>query len=133
MGDSRLPDGLVVLMAAGLGLLATAADIAEPLGDDSAKLTIVLWLVFSGLMGLVWPERPWRWALAISPWLPLAYALARVVGIRTWFHPASGLSLLLLYVLSLALCLAGAWAGALVPRALSAGKSGAGTHPLGGQ
>jgi hypothetical protein len=48
-------------------LLAAAAERAAPFEDDSAKSTILLWLLFSGLLGFARPKRPWRWAVSIGP------------------------------------------------------------------
>src|SRR5438552_15492837 len=48
-------------------------DVAGPFGDDTEKGTILLWLLSSGIFGLVWPVRPWRWAMLIGLPVPAVH------------------------------------------------------------
>ena len=54
----RFSTPVVFLVASVLGVLIAAADVAAPFGDDSAKSTIVLWLVASGVAGMLNPPAP---------------------------------------------------------------------------
>ena len=54
-----------------LGLAVAFLDLAEPFGDDSSKLTLLLLIVFSGILAFVHPKKPWRWGILVGIWLPL--------------------------------------------------------------
>ena len=41
-------------------------------------LVYVLLLMFGGLLGYVAPEAPWRWALVLGIWVPIAEIVSRV-------------------------------------------------------
>ncbi|HWE40320.1 MAG TPA: hypothetical protein VG406_27460 [Isosphaeraceae bacterium] len=99
--DSMLGDAAAAVVAAGLGLLVTAIDIAAPFGDDSSKSTIVLLFAAGALLGLARPRHPWRWSLLVGIWLPASSALR------------GGSKPLLLLLVSLAVSTLGAFAGAL--------------------
>jgi hypothetical protein len=97
-----------------LGLLTAWADVAAPFGDDSEKLTLLLWLLSCGVLGLLQPRRAWRWALLVGPWVPLVHFLLHAFGFRDSINPNSYATILLLVPLSLVVCLLAAYAGSLV-------------------
>jgi hypothetical protein len=116
--DARVLDRVAFVVAAALGLLTTAADRAAPFGDDSAKSTILLWLLFSGLLGFARPKRPWRWAVSIGPWLPATALVLHALGQPGWVRPDTYATALILVVVSLAVCSLGAYGGAFTRLAL---------------
>jgi hypothetical protein len=66
-------------IALGLGLLIAYVD-SRPNWDDTG-LTALALLACSGLCGVLGPNRPWLWALAVGVWIPLAgIAFARNYG-----------------------------------------------------
>jgi hypothetical protein len=64
-----------LLLAASLAGLAIAYVDARPTWDDAGMTAGAMALVAAAL-GLLGPERPWRWALAVGMWIP-TYALVR--------------------------------------------------------
>jgi len=103
-------------IAAGLGLVIAAIDMAAPFGDDSSQFTVFLWLVSSGLLGFAMPQRPWRWAALIGPMLPLAYLVRRVAGFLPHDDRNGYSTYLILVPVSLAACLLGTYVGAAARR-----------------
>ena len=102
--------GMVAMM---LGVLIALIDRAAPFGDDSAKFTIVLWLLFSGLLGFALPRHPWRWAALMGPWLCLVNLLIHALGLPDSVHPTTYAAILILLPVSLVVCLLGAYDGPL--------------------
>lgn len=67
----------IALFAASVALgLAIAWVDSRPNWDDSG-ITAGALLLSSGLLGLIAPRRPWRWALALGVWIPLELLLRR--------------------------------------------------------
>jgi hypothetical protein len=112
-GAGRL-GGLV--FASGLGILIAVIDRLAPFGDDSGPFTVLLWLVSSGGLGFAMPNRPWRWALTVGPWLPAMYLVLRTLGIHAPIHPETYPTCLILIPVSLVACGLGAYVGALLRR-----------------
>jgi hypothetical protein len=104
-------------MAVAHGLLVAAFDVAAPFGDDTEKCTVLLWLLSCGSLGLLRPRRPWRWALLVGPWVPAVHAARHALGLPDSLNPNTYVTVLILLPVSLAVCLAGAYAGSLVGRA----------------
>ncbi len=119
MDRAKKASAMAALIASGLGLLIAALDTAAPFGDDSSKLTILLWLMAGGSLGFVMPSRPWRWAMLVGPWLPLTHLLAHVLGLPDSIHPNTYATILTLVPVSLAVCSVGAYGGALTRRLLA--------------
>jgi len=115
-GDARVFKLLALAIAAGLGLVIAAVDMAAPFGDDSSQFTVFLWLVSSGLLGFAMPQRPWRWAALIGPMLPLTYLIRRVAGFLAPDDRNGYSTYLILVPVSLAVCLLGAYVGAAARR-----------------
>jgi hypothetical protein len=88
---------ICLVTALSLGLLITWVD-ARPHWDDTG-ITAGAVLIVTGLLGLVAPERPWLWALAVGIWIPL-------FGIISHANYGSLLALIIAFV--------GAYAGALI-------------------
>jgi hypothetical protein len=66
-------------IAMGLGLIIAYVD-SRPNWDDTG-LTALALFACSGLCGVLEPNRPWLWALAIGLWIPLlGIASARNYG-----------------------------------------------------
>jgi hypothetical protein len=122
---------MVWLVAPLIGLLIAAQDYAAPFGDDSAKVTILLWLGFSGLLGFLDPTRPWLLALLIGPWLPLMYLVLQAAKLFTWPPPNVGATGFILIPVSLAVCLVGSYAGAWIRKLSSPESPAANTAPSG--
>jgi hypothetical protein len=97
----------VLLVAIVLGLVIAYVD-SRPHFDD-AGITAGLLLMSAGMLSVIAPQRPWRWALAIGIWIPL-HAIVQ--------HPGPG-ALAMLAVL--AFPFAGAYAGMVMRHALSRG------------
>jgi hypothetical protein len=116
MKATKLAEAVVVAVASGLGILIAVIDLVAPFGDDSSKLTILLWLLASGSLGFAIPRRPWRWAMLVGPWLTLIHLLAHALGLPDSIHPNTNLAILLLLPVSLAVCSVGAYGGALARR-----------------
>jgi hypothetical protein len=111
-----LPTWAVLLFATVLGLSIAATDVAGPFGDDSAQFTVLLWLVASGVLGYARPGRPWSWALAVGPWLPLTQLVRDLLRWPDSLQPATARTILILVPFSIAVCLVGAYGGALARR-----------------
>jgi hypothetical protein len=131
--DTWLSQAITVVVASGLGIGIALIDGSAPFGDDSAQFTVFLWLVSSGLLGFVKPRRPWLWAVAVGPWLPMMYLVLQVLGLHAPINPNTYTTSLILIPISLGVCALGAYAGALarriiLPPSRSAGAfSGTGT------
>ena len=95
----------LVLTSLMLGMLIFMVDSSP--GWDDTGVSAAMVLVASGLMGAIHPARAWVWALAVGSWVPLMGFALDPAG----FDPAS--------VLALAFATAGAYAGALLGRALT--------------
>ena len=121
MSEREWPWGVVIasILAVALGLLAASVDVAAPFGDDTAKATVLLWLVSAGLLGFLQPRRPWRWALLIGPWVSAVYLLWRALGLPVAINPNTYTTILLLVPVSLAVCLTAAYSGSMIRRAVS--------------
>lgn len=107
---SRIKFVFLVLTALMLGMLIFMVDSSP--GWDDTGISAAMVLAASGLMGAIHPARAWVWALAVGSWVSLMGFVLDPVG----FHPAS--------VLTLAFATAGAYAGALVGRVLTAPDPG---------
>jgi hypothetical protein len=106
------------LVAVTLGLAVALIDLSAPFGDDSSKLTLLLLITFSGVLGFAQPKRPWRWAFLVGIWLPLVSLAAHALGWPIQIHPTTYSSILLLLPVSLTVCLIAAYAASVVRRAL---------------
>jgi hypothetical protein len=69
--SERITRMQTVLLLAGavMGGLIAYID-SRPTWDDTGITAFAL-LIAAGLLGLVSPRRPWKWALAVGIWLPL--------------------------------------------------------------
>ncbi len=105
-------------MIVGISTARFHIDVVAPFGDDSSKLTILLWLLSSGGLGFVMPRRPWRWALLMGPWLSLTHLIVHASGLPDSIHPDTYAIMLLLAPMSLAACSVGA-SGALARRVVA--------------
>jgi hypothetical protein len=105
-----------LLVAAGLGLVIAAIDLATPFGDDTGQFTVFLWLLTSGLLGFAMPRRPWRFAAIVGPALPLAYLVMRLTEHLPRDDRNGYSTYLILIPVSLAVCLVGTYAGAAARR-----------------
>jgi hypothetical protein len=76
-------------------------------------LVYVLLLMFGGLLGYIGPEAPWRWALILGMWVPIAEIVSRVSE-----PPLPPVSALLAPIAAIIPALAGVYGGALVHRFL---------------
>ena len=99
MRDRRL--FMLVPLALLLGLAIAYVDSSPGWDDTGVSAAAVLGA--SGLFGLLYPARPWLWALAVGVWIP-AYGIVRE------FNYAS--------LLALVFSFAGAYAGAVVRKRL---------------
>jgi hypothetical protein len=99
-----------------LGLAAAWQDVAAPFGDDTAQATLLLWLASGGLLGLLQPRRPWRWAVLVAPWVPLAHLALHALGRPDPINPNTYATILLLLPVSLVACSLGAYGGSLARR-----------------
>jgi hypothetical protein len=112
-----LSQSMGFVVASGLGILIGLVDCAEPFGDDSTQLTILLWLVSSALLGFAKPRRPWLWAVSIGPWLPAMYLMRLSLGFHNPLHPNNTYGTgLILIGLSLVICAIGAFVGMFARR-----------------
>ena len=100
---SRIKFWICLVSALILGLLIAWVD-SRPTWDDTG-ISVGALLIVTVLLGLVAPERPWLWALAVGIWIPLFGIIA---------HANYGLLLVLI------IAFAGAYAGALI-RKISSG------------
>jgi hypothetical protein len=90
---------MLVPLALALGLAIAYIDSSPGWDDTGVSAAAVLGT--SGLFGLLYPARPWLWALAVGVWIPAS-------GIVREFNYAS--------LLALVFSFAGAYAGAVVRR-----------------
>jgi hypothetical protein len=116
--DTWVSRTIAITLASGLGIAIALIDRAAPFGDDSSQFTVLLWLVSSGLLGFVMPRRPWLWAVAVGPWLPAMYLVLQVLGLHAPIEPNTFTTSLILIPISLAVCVVGAYAGALARRVI---------------
>ena len=112
MNVTNRSERIAFLVATGLGLLTAVADIAAPFGDDSSKLTLLLWLFFSGSLGFAMPRSPWRWALLVGCWVSLGHLVVHVLGFPDSIHPNTYATIVILIPVSLAVCSVAAYGGA---------------------
>jgi len=70
----RLRDRLLLWAAVAIGVAIAYVD-SRPHWDDAGIVACAM-LIAAAVLGLIGPQRPWRWALAVGIWIPL-YALAR--------------------------------------------------------
>jgi hypothetical protein len=94
---SRIKFWICLTTALIFGLLIAWVD-SRPTWDDTG-ISVGALLIVTGLLGLVAPERPWLWALAVGIWIP-AYGIIA--------HANYGLLLVLV------IAFVGAYAGALI-------------------
>jgi hypothetical protein len=120
---------IAIALASGLGIAIALIDRAAPFGDDSAQFTVLLWLAASGLLGFVLPRRPWLWSVAVGPWLPAMYLVLQGLGLHTTMKPDMFTTSLILIPISLVVCAAGAYAGALARRIILPPSRAAGAVP----
>jgi hypothetical protein len=96
---------LLTVAAVVIGVAIAYMD-SRPHWDD-AGITAGLMVISAGLLGLIAPQRPWLWALAIGIWIP-AHAMVQ--------HPEpKALAMLVI----LAFPFAGAYAGMAMRRMLN--------------
>jgi hypothetical protein len=74
-------------------------------------LVYVLLLMFGGLLGYLGPEAPWRWALVLAMWVPIAEIVSRASE-----PPLPPLGALLAPLAAIIPAFVGVYAGALVHR-----------------
>jgi hypothetical protein len=106
---SRIKFWICLVIAFTLGLFIAWVD-SRPTWDDTG-ITAGSLLIVAGLLGLVAPEHPWLWALAVGVWIPLYAIIAH-----------GNYSLIVVMIIPFI----GAYAGALVRKVSSAmlpGKS----------
>jgi hypothetical protein len=101
-----------LLLGAGCGALHVAVETME---EPDPLLSALAVTVATMLLGLLRPERPWRWVLAVGVPVPLAILIASYVMPTAHFTRASiGGS----FLVSLPGC-AGAFGGSLLRRKVS--------------
>ena len=93
---------LLVLVAALLGALICMVDSSP--GWDDTGVSAAMVLGASALMGALYPQRAWVWALAVGSWIP-------ALGITLGHGYAS--------IMALVFALVGAYAGAFAGRWLN--------------
>jgi hypothetical protein len=98
-------------LALALGLLVAWFAVAAPFGDDTSKVTVLLWLVSAGILGLLQPHQPWRWALAIGPWVSVIHGIRHALDLPATINPNTYTTILILVPVSLVVCLLGAYGG----------------------
>jgi hypothetical protein len=114
--SARVLGPFALLVAAVLGLVIAAIDLAAPFGDDSGQFTVFLWLVASGLLGFAMPAQPWRWAAIMGPVLPLTYLVMKATGHLPRDDRNGYGTYMILIPISLAVCLLGTYAGVAARR-----------------
>ena len=103
---------LFYVLAVSLGIGIGMADAVAPFGDDMAKVTLLLLVLSGGLLGLIQPRSPWRWALAMGPWLAVVHLVVQFFGREK--ANLSSLGTLILIPVALVACTVGAYLGAVV-------------------
>ncbi len=101
-----------------LGLLIAYQDVVSLFGDDNGKVTLLLLIVASALLGLIQPRHPWRWAVAIGMCLPAVHFLRHVLGLAESGNLKGYTGILILVAISLTACMVGAFCGAWLRKAL---------------
>jgi hypothetical protein len=106
---------LVTVLALAGGVFIGCADSHS----DDVPVTLALLVAFSFLLGCLRPWRPWLWTVLIGIWVPMLDTLLPPLGLapREPSSPPGLLSTLAVLGLVMAVCFAGAFAGALVGRA----------------
>jgi hypothetical protein len=95
----------LLIVATVVGLTIAYID-SRPTWDD-AGVTAFSMLVCAGVLGLIAPQRPWLWALAVGIWIPL-YAVT-----RAWSLSSLGMVVVLVFPF------AGAYLGMGIRRVLA--------------
>lgn len=98
-------NGAVFALAVSAGIAIAFVD-SRPHWDDTG-VTVFSMVAVAAICGVVAPQKPWLWALAVGVWIP-AHAMA------TRLSPGSFAMLVVL-----AFPIAGAYAGAFVRRAVT--------------
>lgn len=93
---------MLVPLALVLGLAIAYVDSSSGWDDTGVSAAAVVGV--SGSLGLLYPARPWLWALAVGAWIP-------AFGVVSEFNYAS--------LLAVAFSFAGAYSGAFVRRSVS--------------
>ena len=105
MAGSLKLNKLIFVVAIAAGIAIAYVD-SRPHWDDTG-ITVFSMVAAAGICGLVAPQKPWLWALAVGMWIP-AHAIATKLS-------AGSLTMLVV----LAFPLAGAYAGAFVRRGVT--------------
>jgi hypothetical protein len=116
MADKQVWGGAPVAatVAIVVGLLTAWFDVAAPFGDDTEKGTIALWLFSTGVLGFVWPQAPWHWALLAGICVPAVHMLYHHLGWSDSVHPSGYRTVLFLVPIALCVSLLGVYAGAFI-------------------
>jgi hypothetical protein len=110
MRDPWIRDCLLFALGCLAGQFMAYYDVRTE--DPLVQRGIGVALVLSGaLMGLAQPRSPWRWALALGVWVPLAHLALKVLGLPDAMEPGYR-KLLLVAALTVGAALVGACAGA---------------------
>ena len=116
ISKSTLATALLTLLALAGGLFIGYADSRS----DDEFITLGMLAGFSFLLGVLGPRRPWLWAVLIGIWVPVLDSVLPTVGLAPTrpgesFGPLSALAVT---ALVLTVCLAGAYSGAFVGKAV---------------
>ena len=79
-------DALCIALAVIGGFLAGAVDF----NNDEPQATVIVIVLFTGLLGFIQPRRAWRWALIVALGVPIVYLIATALGYHSKSVPEPG-------------------------------------------
>src|SRR5512136_2579007 len=63
-----------------IALIGAALAGAVDFNNDEPQATVIVILVFAGLLGFIQPRKAWRWALIVGLGVPIVYLIATALG-----------------------------------------------------
>jgi hypothetical protein len=105
---TSLPTYMLTALA---GAAIALGNMVEICGDDCAKTILALWFMASGAIGILAPERPWRWACTLGLSFVICGLSFHALRYGSLEDSQVLLTFLILWPLSTAVSLIGGYAG----------------------
>jgi hypothetical protein len=116
MAPARYRWQLDVLSTA-IALVGAAIAGAVDFNNDEPQATVIVVIVFAGLLGFIQPRKAWRWALIVGLGVPIIYLIAAALGYQPRSVPEPGWYASLIALIP---AFISAYCGVLLRKAISA-------------